>query len=174
MLSLVSSQSARLSLSSFRLYCSAGPAQIVIPARVERGPTEILEALAGTVGKDYSAPHYRYHDDPWLIPYKLGNKRDYTLAKESGKNAAKFIMNQHPDLFEHNRIEADPPATAFQPRVRYNRDNVTVELLQNLGQSQHLSGSALNCFHLIFSEQFPSGGQYVCISVVEREEETNP
>ena len=67
MLSLVSSQSARLSLSSFRLYCSAGPAQIVIPPRVERGPTDILEALAGTVGKDYTAPHYRYHDDPWLI-----------------------------------------------------------------------------------------------------------
>ena len=150
MLSQVARQSPRLSLSSFRLYCSGGPVQPVIPARVERGPTDILEALAGTVGKDFTAPHYRYHDDPWLIPYKLDSKRAFTLAKESGRKAAQFIMNQPPDLFEHNRIEADPPATAFQPRVRYNGDNVTVELLQNLGQSQHLSGSASHCVSLFF------------------------
>ena len=169
-------QQPRLALSSFRLYSSAGPGQIEIPARVERGPTDILEALAGTVGKDFTAPHYRYHDDPWLIPYKLDNKRAYTLSKESGRKAAKFIMNQHPDLFEHNRIEADPPATAFQPRVRYNRDNVTLELLQNLGQFPHLppSGSASYYNLVTFSEQFPSGGQYVRVSVVEREEEKNP
>ena len=176
MLSQVAKQSPRLSLSSFRLYCSAGPGQIEIPAMVERGPTDILEALASTVGKDFTAPHYRYHDDPWLIPHRLDSKRGFTLAKESGRNAAKFIMNQHPDLFEHNRIEADPPATAFQPRVRYNRDNVTLELLQNLGQSQHLSSvvQLQSASPFYFSEQFPGGGQYACLSVVEREEEENP
>ena len=130
MLSRVSSQAPRLSVSSFRLCSSA----VVIPPRVERGPTDILEALASTVGKDFTAPHYRYHDDPLLTPYKLDSRRQYTLSKEAGRNAAKFIMNQHPDLFLHNRIEADPPATAFQPRVLYNRDNVTIELLQNLGK----------------------------------------
>ena len=151
MLSQVTRKSPRLSLSSFRLYCSSEPFQPVIPARVERGPTDILEALASTVGKDFTAPHYRYHDDPWLIPYRLDSKRGFSLAKESGRNAAKFIMNQHPDLFEHNRIEADPPATAFQPRARYNRDNVTLELLQNLGQSQHLSVGQLHIASLCFS-----------------------
>ena len=132
MLSRLTKHSTSLPLAPVRLYSS--PGHIVIPPRVERGPTDILAALAGTVGKDNTGPHYRYHDDPWLIPYKLDSKRTYTLSKEAGKNAAKYIMNQHPDLFQHNRIEADPPATAFQPRVLYNRDNVTLELLQNLGR----------------------------------------
>jgi hypothetical protein len=29
------------------------------PARVERRPTDILRALADTVGTDHSAPHYK-------------------------------------------------------------------------------------------------------------------
>ena len=116
-----------------KLHFSSSSPEIVIAPRIERGPTDILAALAGTVGKDLTAPHYRYHDDPYLIPYKLGTKREYILSRESGKNAARFIMSKHPDLFEHNRIEAEPPITAFQPRAAYNRDNVTVELLDNLG-----------------------------------------
>ena len=40
--------------------CSSLPqAEVVIPPRVERGPTDILEALAGTVARDYTAPHYK-------------------------------------------------------------------------------------------------------------------
>ena len=105
------------------------------------GPTDILSAIAGTVGKDLTAPNYRYHDDPWLIPYKIGSKRDYSLAKESGRKSAHFIMSQHPDLFDHNRIEAEPPITAFQPRVSYNRDNVTIELLDNLVDSFQVQDS---------------------------------
>eukprot|EP00106_Octopus_bimaculoides_P002443 XP_014769885.1 PREDICTED: protein PTCD3 homolog, mitochondrial-like [Octopus bimaculoides] len=42
--------------------------KIVIPKRIKRGPTDILEALSQTVGKDYTAPAYRYIDDPYLIP----------------------------------------------------------------------------------------------------------
>ena len=121
-----------------KLYFSSSAPEIVIPPRVERGPTDILAALAGTVGKDKTAPHYRYHDDPWLIPYQLKDKREYVLSKESGRKAAQYIMNQHPDLFSENRIEADPPVNAFLPRVAYNRDNVTVELLENLGHNQSL------------------------------------
>ena len=118
---------------SNKLQFSSSTPEIVIAPRVERGPTDILAALAGTVNKDMTAPHYRYHDDPYLIPYKLVTKREFILSRESGKNAARFIMSKHPDLFEHNRMEAEPPITAFQPRAAYNRDNVTVELLDNLG-----------------------------------------
>ena len=32
---------------------------IVIPPRVERSPTDILEALASTVSRDYTAPDYK-------------------------------------------------------------------------------------------------------------------
>lgn len=136
--------SPRLTTNSLSLstsYISCSTPEIVIPPRKERGPTDILEVLASTVGKDYTAPDYKYHDDPWLIPYKNNNKRDFTLSKESGRKAARYIMNQHPDLFEQNRIEAEPPITAFQPRAKYNRDNVTVELLDNLVNSFQVQDS---------------------------------
>eukprot|EP00088_Acartia_fossae_P055076 TRINITY_DN6395_c0_g1_i4.p1 TRINITY_DN6395_c0_g1~~TRINITY_DN6395_c0_g1_i4.p1 ORF type:complete len:673 (-),score=144.76 TRINITY_DN6395_c0_g1_i4:54-2072(-) len=104
---------------------------IEIPKRVERSHTDILKALASTVGTDYTAPLYRYHDDPWLIPYTQIDKREFWLAKESGRKAARFIAERHPHLFNKNRIYADPPITAFQPRSELNRDNVTPELLDN-------------------------------------------
>ena len=50
---------------------------------------------------------------------------------------------RHPDLFEHNRIYAEPPITAFQPRAAYNRDNVTLELLDNLVSSHQVYISLL-------------------------------
>ena len=139
----------RLQGRALRLHFSSSAPEIVITPKIERGPTDILAAIAGTVGKDMTAPHYRYHDDPYLTPYKMGSKREFILSRESGKNAARYvvsiiiimtimlcvryIMSRHPDLFEHNRIEAEPPITAFQPRAAYNRDNVSVELLDNLG-----------------------------------------
>jgi len=105
--------------------------EIEIPDRIERSPTDILEALASTVGKDYTAPHYRYYDDPWLTPYTTYEKRNFWIAKESGRNAARYILDRHPSLFEKNRIVAEPPIHAFQPRAVLNIDNVTPELLDN-------------------------------------------
>lgn len=105
--------------------------EIRIPDRIERTSTDILKALASTVGTDYTAPHYRYHDDPWLVPYTNYEKRNFWLAKESGRNAARYIAERHPDLFNKNRIHAEPPITAFQPRAQLNIDNVTPELLEN-------------------------------------------
>ncbi|CAG7817066.1 unnamed protein product [Allacma fusca] len=86
---------------------------IEIPVRIERGPTDILKALAGTVGRDYTAPHYKFHDDPYLIPTSNMTKRMYALSKESGRKAAKWIRQQHPELYYHKN--ADPPAMAFLP-----------------------------------------------------------
>ena len=115
--------------------------QVEVPTRVERGPTDLLEALGGTLGKDCTAPQYKFHDDPWLIPYKTIAKRDFILAKESGRKAARFIMNKHPDFFEQNRIVADPPQHALLPRARYNKDNVNLELLQTLVDTQQVGDS---------------------------------
>ena len=33
--------------------------EIQIPARIDRGPTDILKAISATVGTDYTAPDYR-------------------------------------------------------------------------------------------------------------------
>ena len=38
---------------------NSSEASIVIPQRVERSPTDILEALASTVSRDYTAPDYK-------------------------------------------------------------------------------------------------------------------
>jgi len=67
----------------------------------------VSQALASTVGKDYTAAHYRYHDDPYLIPVSNLAKRSFALSKESGRKAAKWIRQQHADLFNH-RV-AEPP-----------------------------------------------------------------
>lgn len=75
---------------------------IVIPKRIERSSTDILYALAATVGRDPTAPHYKYHDDPYLIPTTNINKRAFAMAQESGRKAAKWIKEKHRDLFMVN------------------------------------------------------------------------
>ncbi len=59
--------------------------KIVIPKRIHRSPTDILYALSATVGNDPTAAHYKYHDDPFLIPQSNSGKRAYALAQEAGR-----------------------------------------------------------------------------------------
>jgi len=72
---------------------------IEIPNRIERSSTDILQALASTVGRDPTAPHYKYHDDPYLIPMSNMAKRTYSLSKEAGRKAASWIKEEHRELF---------------------------------------------------------------------------
>lgn len=64
------------------------------------------QALASTLNIDHTATHYKYHDDPYLIPSSNVGKRTFALAKESGRKAAQWIMKEHPELF--NASAADP------------------------------------------------------------------
>lgn len=83
-------------------YTTAAPPaaeHIEIPKRIERSPTDLLQALASTVGRDSTAPHYKYHDDPFLIPTSNVAKRTYTLSKEAGRKAANWIKEEHRELF---------------------------------------------------------------------------
>lgn len=59
--------------------------KIVIPKRIQRSPTDILYALSATVGNDPTAAHYKYHDDPFLIPQSISGKRTFALAQEAGR-----------------------------------------------------------------------------------------
>ncbi|RZF47261.1 hypothetical protein LSTR_LSTR004970 [Laodelphax striatellus] len=95
--------------------------EIVIPKRIHRGPTDILRALANTVNTDYTAPQYKYHDDPYLIPTSNFAKRSYALSQESGRKAAKWILQEHADLFQH-RV-ADPPIEVFYPKNVYTEES---------------------------------------------------
>lgn len=74
--------------------------KIVLPKSIKRGPTDILNALASTVQRDPTAPHYKYLDDPFLIPTSHYDKSQYTLSMEAGRKAAHFVKNLHPDLFQ--------------------------------------------------------------------------
>lgn len=56
-------------------------------------------ALSSTVGRDPTAAHYKYHDDPYLIPTSNVGKRTFAMAQESGRKAAQWIREQHRDLF---------------------------------------------------------------------------
>ena len=86
---------------------------IVIPTYIDRSPSTILRALASCVGRDSTAPHYKYHDDPFLIPYNSIQKREYILSKDGGQRAARYVLEKHPELFEKNLIYDEP-------KIRYN------------------------------------------------------
>lgn len=81
--------------------------KIVLPKPVKRGPTDILYALAATVKRDPTAPHYQFIDDPFLIPKSQMMKAQCQLAIENGRRAARFVMKENPHLFgviKHRRI----------------------------------------------------------------------
>lgn len=73
--------------------------RIVIPKKINRGPTDLLYTLSKTVGRDPTAAHYKYHDDPYLIPTSLFNRDQFALSQESGRETAKWIKQEHAHLF---------------------------------------------------------------------------
>ncbi|XP_043643387.1 protein PTCD3 homolog, mitochondrial [Drosophila teissieri] len=130
---------ARSLSSSGAHYTTAAPAAdapIEIPNRIERSPTDLLQALAGTVARDHTAPHYKYHDDPFLIPMSNAAKRTYAMSKESGRKAAKWIKEEHRELFMHQ--EAQPAIEKFAPSMVYTEDSVVDEssLAQLISQGE--------------------------------------
>ncbi|XP_055379894.1 protein PTCD3 homolog, mitochondrial [Condylostylus longicornis] len=110
---------------------SAANKKISIPNRIKRSSTAILEALASTVGDDPTAAHYKYHDDPFLIPTSNLTKKTYAMAQESGRKAARWIREEHRDLFMHKN--ADPPIPAFFPKMIFTEESeVDEQCLRNL------------------------------------------
>lgn len=67
------------------------------------------QALEKTVSRDPTAPHYKYHDDPYLIPMSNLSKRSYALSKESGRKAAMWILKEHANLFQHKHADPEIP-----------------------------------------------------------------
>lgn len=73
--------------------------KIVIPKKVNRGPTDLLYTLSKTVGRDPTAAHFKYHDDPYLTPTTLYAREQYALSFESGKATAQWIRQQNQKYF---------------------------------------------------------------------------
>lgn len=74
--------------------------KIEIPRKIQRNPTDILYALSATVGNDPTAAHYKFHDDPYLIPMSNVGKRTFAMAQEAGRKAAKWIRQEHKEIFQ--------------------------------------------------------------------------
>ncbi|XP_012061081.1 PREDICTED: protein PTCD3 homolog, mitochondrial [Atta cephalotes] len=119
---------------------STSSSDIQIPNRIERGPTDILKALESTISRDYTAPHYKFHDDPFLIPQSNLHNRMYALAKESGRKTAMWVREEHRDLFQHK--VADPEIKAFVPLPIYTEESKVTEetLLYEIS-----NGNIANC-----------------------------
>ncbi|KAL6731955.1 hypothetical protein Aduo_002770 [Ancylostoma duodenale] len=88
--------------------------KVTIPPAIQRGPTDLLRALSETVGVDTTAPHFAFIDDPAMIPSTAATKRNYYMAKEMGKRAARQLAEEWPTLFALDRDE--PYLPAFRPQ----------------------------------------------------------
>lgn len=110
---------------------SAKPSlEIKIPNRIERGPTDILKALERTISRKTLVPHYKYIDDPFLLPSSVTERRLNSLSLESGRKTAAWIYKEHADLFE--RELATPSIPDLLPPLSYStKDEVSEEILLN-------------------------------------------
>uniref|UniRef100_A0A7M4DWL3 Small ribosomal subunit protein mS39 n=1 Tax=Crocodylus porosus TaxID=8502 RepID=A0A7M4DWL3_CROPO len=59
--------------------------------------------------QDPTAVRYTFHDDTYLIPRTPSELRLFAFSKESGKNAAKYIINEFPRYFERDIAEPHIP-----------------------------------------------------------------
>ncbi|KAM5317835.1 small ribosomal subunit protein mS39 [Glossophaga mutica] len=94
--------------------------EVVIPKRKTWDKVAVLQALASTVNRDTTAAPYAYQDDPYLIPTSSVESRSFLLAKKSGENAAKFIINLHPKYFQKDIAEPHIPCLmpeGFEPQI---------------------------------------------------------
>lgn len=93
---------AKNSTSTAQLQTSAETGdseRIVIPKKINRRPTDLLYTLSKTIGRDTTAAHYKYIDDPFLVPPTTFAREQYALSQEAGRQTAKWIQQEHAKLF---------------------------------------------------------------------------
>lgn len=73
--------------------------KIVRPKKIDRSPTDLLYTLSATIGRDPTAKHYKFHDDPFLTPPRYSSRELFALAQESGKRTAQWIRDKYGGLF---------------------------------------------------------------------------
>ncbi|XP_043561674.1 pentatricopeptide repeat domain-containing protein 3, mitochondrial [Chiloscyllium plagiosum] len=124
--------------------------EIVIPRKKTWDKLAVLQTLAATVNRDHTAAHYRFQDDPYLIPRTSPEFRLYSLSQESGCNAAKYIVNTYPHLFQKDIAEPSIPClmpeqleplinevsvAALQERIQLRKVRASVDLYDQLVQA---------------------------------------
>ncbi|XP_011712149.1 small ribosomal subunit protein mS39 isoform X1 [Macaca nemestrina] len=97
-----------------------GIEEVVIPKKKTWDKVAVLQALASTVNRDTTAMPYAFQDDPYLIPTSALESHSFLLAKKSGENAAKFIVNSYPKYFQKDIAEPHIPCLMpeyFEPQI---------------------------------------------------------
>ncbi|KAM5227779.1 small ribosomal subunit protein mS39 [Ctenodactylus gundi] len=97
-----------------------GIEEVVIPRKKIWDKVAVLQALASTVNRDPTAAPYAFQDDPYLLPASSAESHSFLLAKKSGENAAKFVINSHPKYFQKDIAEPHIPCLMpeyFEPRI---------------------------------------------------------
>ncbi|XP_063434545.1 small ribosomal subunit protein mS39-like isoform X1 [Mytilus trossulus] len=80
---------------------------IVFPKKKKRDELTVLKCLAATVQRDSTAPDYMFVDDPHLYPVIANEKKIYTLAKSSGRKAARYFVDRLPGIFSTNMFNEE-------------------------------------------------------------------
>ncbi|XP_063781059.1 small ribosomal subunit protein mS39 [Pseudophryne corroboree] len=124
--------------------------EIDIPRKKTWDKTAVLQALAYTVNHDPTSAAYIFQDDPFLLPKSYIDCNIFSMSKESGKNAAKYILNMYPNLFQNDIAEPHIPCLmpedtqtliegvseeALNERIKLRRVKESVEMYDNLLQS---------------------------------------
>ncbi|XP_006028712.2 pentatricopeptide repeat domain-containing protein 3, mitochondrial [Alligator sinensis] len=129
--------------------------EVVIPRRKTWDKLAVLQALASTVKRDPTSVHYMIHDDPFLIPRSSTEFHVFALSKQSGENAAKYIINEFPRYFEREIAEPHIPClmpenlipqieevseAALKERIQFRKVKASVDMYDQLLQA----GSAVS------------------------------
>ncbi|XP_074141761.1 small ribosomal subunit protein mS39 isoform X2 [Sminthopsis crassicaudata] len=122
----------------------------IVKILIFRDNVAVLQALASTIQRDPTAAHYTFQDDPYLTPVTFSEARMFMLAKASGKNAAKYIINTNPTFFDKCRAEPHIPClmpeylepqleevseAALQERIRLRKVKASVDMFDQLLQA---------------------------------------
>uniref|UniRef100_A0ACB8EU57 Uncharacterized protein n=1 Tax=Sphaerodactylus townsendi TaxID=933632 RepID=A0ACB8EU57_9SAUR len=124
--------------------------KIVLPRKKTWDKLAVLQALASTVHRDPTASQSVFQDDPYLIPRTSTEFRLFFMSKESGRNAAKYIVNTHPRFFEKDIAEPHIPClmpenlalqleevseAALKERIQLRKVNAAVDTYDQLQQA---------------------------------------
>ncbi|XP_064007777.1 small ribosomal subunit protein mS39 [Pogoniulus pusillus] len=128
----------------------AAQEEIVLPRKKTWDKLAVLQTLASTVRRDPTAAHYMFQDDPFLMPRNAANSRLFALSKESGRNAARYIIKHFPQYFDKTFAEPDVPCLmpetltpqtegvseeALKERICLRRVKESVDLFDQLVQA---------------------------------------
>uniref|UniRef100_A0A0B8RXR4 Small ribosomal subunit protein mS39 n=1 Tax=Philothamnus irregularis TaxID=1899461 RepID=A0A0B8RXR4_9SAUR len=113
---------------------------LFLPRKKTWDKSAVLQALALTVSRDITAVPYTFQDDPYLIPRNSSEHHFFSMSKASGQNAAKFVINTHPEFFEKDY--AEPHIQSLMPkRLELQLEEVSEVALKNLIQLRKVKAS---------------------------------